>query len=373
MLKNSARSYLLKKERLLNRLSRRQFLKRCFYYLLLGLGAPVLNLFNNSKTHAAPSQDFVPSYLELYKQGELLKRGKKLWEGMAMCTLCPRRCRANRLSGEEGFCQASSQLEVSAAYPHFGEEKPLVGKKGSGTIFFTNCSLRCVFCINWRISHEGQGRKRSIDDLADMMLDLQSKGCHNINFVTPTHYLPHIILALNKAAAKGLRLPLVYNSSGWERVEILKALNGIVDIYLPDFKYSSSDMSKKYSAGAIDYPDAAGNALLEMHRQVGVALPSEDGIIRRGLMIRHLVMPNGTSGTKGVIDWIAAHLPKSTYVNIMSQYQPFYKAFNYPELSRRITDEEYEDAVAYARKVGLRNTHLQKVNYKMYPIINKYA
>ncbi|UCD16155.1 MAG: radical SAM protein [Candidatus Omnitrophota bacterium] len=278
---------------------------------------------------------------------------------MKSCALCPRRCGANRLAGKQGFCQASSQLEISSYHPHFGEEKPLVGKGGSGAIFFTNCSLRCVFCINWEISQEGRGRVRSIDELAQMMLDLQARGCHNINLVTPTHYLPHIVLAVEEAAAKGLRLPLVYNTCGWERLEMLEVLNGIIDIYLPDFKYSSSAMSAKYSSGAQSYPEVTQKALLVMHRQVGVARPLADGIMRRGLMIRHLVMPGGVSGTKGVIEWIASSLPKDTYLNLMSQYQPFYKAFSYPEIARRITVGEYKDAIFWAKEAGLTNVHLQ--------------
>ncbi|MGB2705935.1 MAG: radical SAM protein [Candidatus Omnitrophota bacterium] len=304
-------------------------------------------------------KDFEPSYLKLHKTGELRKRGEALWRIMESCRICPRGCGVNRLEGKKGFCEASSQLEVSSYHPHFGEEKPLVGRKGSGTVFFTNCALRCVFCINWEISQGGQGKPCSVDDLADMMLRLQSMGCHNINLVTPTHYLPHIALAVDKAAAKGLRLPLVYNTCGWERMEILKMLDGIIDIYLPDFKYSSNEMAAKYSSNASSYPEISRKALLEMQRQVGVAVPSKDGIMHRGLMVRHLVMPNNTSGTKGVVRWIGQNLPKNTYLNLMSQYRPCYKAFDYPEIARRITAGEYRDAVQWAKEAGLTNVHLQ--------------
>jgi putative pyruvate formate lyase activating enzyme len=221
---------------------------------------------------------------------------------MEKCELCPRLCGANRLTGEAGFCGADSQLEVASCHPHFGEEKPLVGVGGSGTIFFAHCSLRCIFCINCEISRAGEGRRSTVEDLATMMLALQERGCHNINIVTPTHYAPHLLLALDTAAGRGLRLPLVYNTSGWERVEILKVLEGVVDIYLPDFKYFDSDTAAEYSEGAASYPAVTRAALLEMHRQVGVARPVADGLVHRGLMIRHLIMPNNAAGTRAVIN-----------------------------------------------------------------------
>lgn len=349
---------------MLNNFTRRDFIKFCFYSAVYSLGImylPFVNKNKRSRAWADKGTDFEPSYLKLHKTGELRKRGEKLWNIMKSCRLCPRKCEVNRLDGAEGFCHASSQLEISSYHPHFGEETPLVGRNGSGTIFFTNCGLRCVFCINWEISQGGQGQQRSIDDLAGMMLKLQAKGCHNINFVTPTHYVPHIILAVDRAAAKGLHLPLVYNTCGWENLEILKMLDGIIDIYLPDFKYSSEDMAVKYSAQANNYPEITQKAFFEMHRQVGTAIPAENGIMHRGIMIRHLVMPNRTSGTKGVIEWIAQHLPKNTYLNLMSQYQPFYKAFNYPEIARRITVKEYKDTIDWAKKAGLTNVHLQGI------------
>ena len=290
---------------------------------------------------------------------ELKKRGEALWNVMKSCELCPRKCGTNRLDGEEGFCQASSQLEISSYHPHFGEEDSLVGTGGSGTIFFTNCGLRCVFCINWEISQGGMGKSSTIEDMAQMMLELQEMGCHNINLVTPTHYSPHIVLAVNMAAGKGLRLPLVYNTCGWERLEIVKKLDGIVDIYLPDFKYSSGKMAAKYSSDSETYPEITKAALLEMHRQVGVAKPASDGLMYRGLMIRHLVMPNRVGGTKEVIEWIAENLPKDTYFNIMSQYRPMYKAFEYSEISRGITWKEYAEAMRWAKEAGLTKLDIQ--------------
>jgi putative pyruvate formate lyase activating enzyme len=216
-----------------------------------------------------------------------------------------------------------------------------------------------VFCQNWEISQLGRGSERDIGELAAMMLWLQGIGCHNINLVTPTHYSALILGALDIAAGTGLRVPIVYNTSGWERLEILKLLDGIVDIYLPDFKYWDSDMSAKYSSGAASYPDMARAAILEMHRQVGVAEPPEDGIMERGLMIRHLVMPNDTSGSERIMEWIAENLPQDTYVNIMAQYNPLYKAYDYPEISRRITSEEYSRVVKRANEVGLTNLDIQ--------------
>ncbi len=343
--------------------SRRQFIiKSCFYLVTSGFSSALICLCAGCKKTvrtAKTAADFEPAYLRLHKSKELKKRAEELWNIMKSCELCPRKCGTNRLDGDEGFCQASSQLEIAAYHPHFGEEKPLVGKGGSGTIFFTNCSLRCVFCINWDISQGGKGSPRTIEELAQMMLSLQEMGCPNINFVTPDHYVPHILLAVDIAAGKGLRLPLVYNTCGWMNLEIAKKLDGIIDIYLPDFKYSYGKMAAKYSSGAQSYPEAAKAALLEMHRQVGVAKPAGDGLIYRGLMIRHLVMPNNVAGTKEVIEWIATNLPKDTYLNIMSQYRPMYKAFEYPEISRRITREEYNQAVKWAKKAGLTNLDIQ--------------
>jgi putative pyruvate formate lyase activating enzyme len=310
-------------------------------------------------TTARIDPDFEPPYVRLHKSGELKKRGLELWSALESCELCPRECGVNRLEGEEGFCGASSQLEISSYHPHFGEERPLVGQGGSGCVFFTNCGLRCVFCINWQISHGGDGAPKTLEDLASMMLKLQERGCHNINIVTPTHYSPHMVLALDLAAGRGLRLPLVYNTCGWERLDILKQLDGIVDIYLPDFKYGDGAMADTYSSDAESYPEMTQAALLEMHRQVGVAKPGPDGLMYRGLMIRHLVMPNNVSGTKRVISWIAENLPKDTYLNIMSQYRPMYKASEYPEISRPITREEYEEAVDWARGLGLTNLDIQ--------------
>jgi putative pyruvate formate lyase activating enzyme len=338
-------------------ITRRNMIGSLIFGPFTGLDSSVFSTRSGSDRNTG--KDFEPGYLKLHRNNELRKRGEELWALMERCELCPRMCGVNKLRGEKGVCRANDRLEISSYNPHFGEERPLVGKGGSGTIFMSNCSLRCVFCINWHISQGGEGSTRSLDQLADMMLALQKMGCPNINFVTPTHYSPHIVLAVDKAAAKGLKIPLVYNTCGWERVEILKYLDGIIDIYLPDFKFSDGKMAAKYSSGANTYPEVTKHALLEMHRQVGVARPAEDGLMYRGLMIRHLVMPNNVSGTGEIIGWIAENLPKDTYLNIMSQYRPAYKAFDYPEISRKITRGEYNDAVNRAKNAGLTNLEIQ--------------
>lgn len=312
-----------------------------------------------SPPRAAVDPAFEPAYLKLHRTGGLRRRADTLWATLESCRLCPRECGAGRLRGEEGFCGASRDVEVSSCHPHFGEERPLVGRGGSGTIFLTHCSLRCVFCINWEVSQGGQGWRRRIEELAEMMLDLQRRGCHNVNVVTPTHYSAHILRALDVAAGRGLRLPVVYNTCGWERVEILKQLDGVVDIYLPDFKYWDGKKAATYSSGAETYPEVTREAILEMHRQVGVAHPAPDGFMYRGLMVRHLVMPNDAGATKGILAWIAASLPKDTYVNVMSQYRPTFRAFDFPEVARPIARAEYEDAVAFARGLGLTNLDIQ--------------
>jgi putative pyruvate formate lyase activating enzyme len=343
-------------------LSRRKILKSILLASLSGFTS-LIGTRSFGSANRKRYEDFTPAYVKLHKNGELRKRGEKLWALMESCELCPRMCGVNKLEGEQGFCQADCRLEISSFHPHFGEEKPLVGNGGSGTIFLTNCGLRCVFCINWEVSQKGDGSVTSIEALSQMMMALQEKGCANINFVTPTHYSPHIVLGLDKAAAKGLKLPVVYNTCGWERPEILGLLDGIVDIYLPDFKYSDGKKAAKYSSGAGNYVDITQQAILEMYRQVGTVRPTKSGLIKRGLMIRHLVMPNNVSGTKGVIAWIAKNLPKNTYLNLMSQYRPMYKAFEYSEISRKITRSEYTQAINWARSAGLTNLEIQGYHF----------
>ncbi|MCX7855092.1 MAG: radical SAM protein [Anaerolineae bacterium] len=360
---------------ILRKMTRREFLKGVAVLCLkVALPSSILNSCRPAPASQEPaptpmataapptptsSGRFEPAYLKLHRTGELAARAEKLWAIMESCRLCPRQCGVNRLKGMGGFCRASAILFISAFHPHFGEERPLVGRGGSGTIFLTHCNLRCVFCQNWEISHMGMGQESSVEEMADMMIQLQQAGCHNINLVTPTHYSALILKALDIAAGMGLRLPIVYNTSGWERLEILEVLDGIVDIYLPDFKYWDSEMAAKYSSGAANYPEVTKAAILEMHRQVGVAKPGPDGIMYRGLMIRHLVMPNDVGGSEKVMEWIAENLPKDTYVNIMSQYTPMHKAYRYPQISRRITREEYERVVKKAQELGLTNLDIQ--------------
>ena len=272
------------------------------------------------------------------------------------CSLCPRRCGVNRLAGELGACRSGSKAVVASFGPHFGEEPPLVGFGGSGTIFLSNCNLRCIFCQNCEISHGGEGIAVNPEQLAQMMLALQARGCHNVNFVTPTHFMPQILQALVIAVQQGLRIPIVWNCGGYESVEALKLLDGVVDIYMPDFKYSSAEVAARLSGtppeGPSSYPAACMEAIKEMHRQVGDLVLDKRGIAVRGLLVRHLVLPNGLAGTEEVMRFLAK-LSKNTYVNIMDQYHPCYKAYTVPEINRRITFQEYEAAVEAARRAGL--------------------
>lgn len=315
-----------------------------------------MNDMTGEPASAVPCGEFEPAYLNLHRAGDLPARAEALWAMMGPCRLCPRECGADRLRGERGFCRApGTRLVVSSYGPHFGEERPLVGLNGSGTIFLSHCGLRCDFCQNWEISIRGQGVEQSIGELADMMLWLQGAGCHNINMVTPTHYAAHILKSLDIAAARGLALPLVWNTSGWERLEVLGLLDGVVDIYMPDFKFRDPDTAAKYACGARSYPETTERAILEMHRQVGPAQYAPGGIMRRGLIIRHLVLPGGAGDSESVMAWIAGNLPKDTFVNIMAQYHPEYRADAHPALRRKITGAEYAAAVEAARRLGLSN------------------
>jgi putative pyruvate formate lyase activating enzyme len=298
-------------------------------------------------------KDFAACYLRLERSGELARRSAELYSIYQSCRLCPRQCGVNRARGEKGVCSSTSRAKVFSAHPHFGEERPLVGRGGSGTIFFSNCNLLCAFCQNWQINHRGDGSYVSDDAIGRLMTDLQAAGCHNINLVTPTHILPNIIGGLRAAIRNGLRVPLVYNCGGYEPAGIIKLLDGIVDIYLPDFKYTDGAMAEKYSSGARDYPEQAAAAIEEMHRQVGELLTDENGIALRGLMIRHLVLPGNIAGTDKFVQFVAARLTRSSYVNIMDQYRPEHKARNIPELSRRITRAEYRQAIRWAKEAGL--------------------
>ncbi len=298
------------------------------------------------------SEPFEAGYIRAHRTGLLAARAEKSLALLESCTLCPRTCRVDRLKGERGTCRAGYLPEVSSYSPHFGEERPLVGLHGSGTIFLAHCNLRCSFCQNFSISHLGEGREVSFERLARMMLELQDLGCHNINFVTPTHYVPQILEALPAAIGLGLRVPLVYNSSGYDSVEALELLDGIFDIYMPDFKFAHPDPAKEYCQ-APDYPEAARSAIKEMHRQVGDLELDENGIARRGLLVRHLVLPEGLAGTEEVVRFLAAEISPNTYVNIMDQYYPCGDIRSRSPLGRRLTGDEYREALDLARAAGL--------------------
>ncbi len=295
----------------------------------------------------------MPSYLELYSSGELTERVKKLWARLESCDLCPHRCAVNRLKGQKGFCKVALGPMISSYGPHFGEEDPLVGVGGSGTIFFTYCNMACVYCQNWEISHLGEGEIVSSAQLARIMLALQARGCHNINLVTPTHQVPFIAEALKLAIEQGLCIPVVYNCGGYESVETLRLLEGLVDIYMPDFKYWDEKVALKLSK-VPNYPAIAREALKEMHRQVGDLVLDENGIAQKGLIVRHLVLPGGLAGTRHILEWVAKEISPYTYVNIMDQYHPCGRAWEYPPLDRPLTPEEYSQALEAAKKAGLK-------------------
>ncbi|MCX8036184.1 MAG: radical SAM protein [Candidatus Sumerlaeia bacterium] len=295
---------------------------------------------------------FEPAYLKLFRSGELHKRATAAHQALAHCTLCPRNCGVNRLNNELGYCRTGARAIVSSFGPHFGEEEPLVGRGGSGTIFFASCNLCCVFCQNFEISHEMEGREVEPPSLAGIMLHLQDAGCHNINFVTPSHVVPQILAALELAVERGLRLPLVYNTGGYDALETLRLLDGIVDIYMPDLKCMDREVARTYLT-AEDYPDVVRAALREMHRQVGDLVLDDRGIALRGLLVRHLVMPNGLAGTDAAMRFLADEISRNTYVNVMAQYRPCGLADHYAPLARPISGAEYRAAVEAALAAGL--------------------
>lgn len=298
-------------------------------------------------------KDFEPAYLKTIREEKLSPKIEKAYQLLKSCVLCGRRCKVNRLEGQVGFCKVADELIVSSYGPHHGEEAPLVGSRGSGTIFLTYCNLGCVFCQNYDISHLGHGNRYTIDRMAEVMLKIQKMGCHNLNLVTPTHQLPMILKALKQAALGGLEIPVVWNCGGYESREALQILDGIVDIYMPDFKFWDEKPAARY-AYAPDYPRVAREALKEMHRQVGDLKMDSRGIAQRGLLVRHLVMPNNLAGTGEFVDWLAREVSPDTYINVMAQYRPCYKAGEYKEINRRPTSSEYNQAVKWAKEAGLR-------------------
>lgn len=286
---------------------------------------------------------------------------KKVFQARKMlehCTACPWWCDVDRTAGETGVCKIDDRAPVASYFPHFGEEDVLRGSRGSGTIFFSMCNLRCVFCQNYDISQLGEGMMKTPDQIADMALELQDRGCHNINFVTPEHVVPQVIESISRAVSRGLHLPIVYNTSSYDSMWSLKMMEGLVDIYMPDFKFWDPEQSRKYLRGK-DYPEVARESILEMQRQVGVLETDEHGLARSGLLIRHLIMPGQVEDSKRILSWIAEHLPSDTYVNIMDQYYPAAEVEQNPdqwsEINRHITRDEYDEVLTHARDVGLTN------------------
>jgi putative pyruvate formate lyase activating enzyme len=299
-------------------------------------------------------KDFKAVYLIAQEKGLLADLVSRAETRLRQCSLCPRRCGVDRTAGERGFCRSGALPEISSYGPHFGEERPLVGRYGSGTIFMTHCNLGCIFCQNYEISRLGEGYPVSLEQFADIMVRLQQAGCHNINLVSPSHFAAQILQALPLAVEKGLTVPLVYNTGGYDAVETLQLLDGVFDIYMPDFKYTRGDIAERYSQAA-DYPEVVRAALKEMHRQVGDLELDEEGIALRGLLVRHLVLPDGMAGTREAMRFLTTEISKNTYVNIMDQYRPCGNLIP-PDspLGRRITRQEFQEAVRLAREEGLR-------------------
>jgi len=298
---------------------------------------------------------FRPAYLSLWQSGELAGRVERALSKLGDCVLCPRDCHADRLADKFAVCRSGRYVRVSSYFPHFGEEDCLRGMRGSGTIFFSGCNLRCVFCQNFEVSWQVEGAITSPAKLGAMMLELQARGCHNINLVTPEHVVPRILEALLTAVEGGLRLPFVYNTSAYDSLDSLELMNGVVDIYMPDFKFWNPEMARRYIR-APNYPEAARRAIKEMHRQVGPLVLDETGLALRGLLLRHLVMPGNIAGTREIVHWIARELGPDTYVNVMPQYYPAGNVSNteHAEINRSITLEEFREALEVASEAGLR-------------------
>ncbi|MCG8417283.1 MAG: radical SAM protein [Proteobacteria bacterium] len=307
--------------------------------------------------------DYEPGYRRLLRSGELAARVRAALRELEDCRACPRNCGIDRLAGQTKVCNTGRHAIVSSAFPHFGEEDCLRGYNGSGTIFFGLCNLRCVFCQNWDISQKRNGRECTADEIATLMLELQDSGCHNINFVTPEHVVPQVIEAIYAAARAGLRLPIVYNTSAYDALPSLRLLDGLIDIYMPDFKFWSSECAKQL-ARAKDYPDRAREAIVEMHRQVGTLRFDSNGLAVRGVLVRHLVMPGQTDQARAIFEWLASQLSRDTYVNIMGQYQPQYqvgaiaeaarsKTPRHAEIDRRPQKREIDAAYTAAKEAGL--------------------
>ena len=296
---------------------------------------------------------YVPSYIHLFKSRKLKTIINELYEHLRSCDICPRKCGVNRLEDERGYCQTGMKVILGSYGPHFGEESPLVGSYGSGTIFISSCNLKCIFCQNFELSQFNEGVEIEKETLSEIMLELQNMSCHNINIVTPTHIIPQLLSALYIAIEMGLHLPLIYNTGGYENIEILKILNGVVDIYMPDIKFLDIEASRNYM-DAPDYPEIVKETLKQMHEQVGDLKINKQGLAVKGLIIRHLIMPGMVEDTKKIIDFVAREISPNSYINIMKQYRPCGLAYNYPEIDRSIIKLEYNEAIDYAKTKGLR-------------------
>lgn len=301
----------------------------------------------------------VPNYIKLYKSGELKNRVELLKEKLRNCTLCNHRCNVNRIENRRGFCGAGENMIITCYGPHFGEEKELVGIGGSGTIFFSYCTMRCVFCQNYDLSHYPQGNEESPQRLSDIMIELQERGCHNINLVSPTHFVPQIIKGIYLAIGKGLSIPIVYNTGSYDDYETIKLLDGVIDVYMPDIKFFDNDKGLKYTK-CEEYFDNAKRVIKEMYRQVGDLEINKEGIAVKVILLRHLIMPNNIEDSKEILKFIANELSHKTVVDIMGLYKPMYKANEYDEISKELNPSEFEDVVQYAKDIGLINLILSK-------------
>jgi putative pyruvate formate lyase activating enzyme len=295
---------------------------------------------------------FEPAYVRLIASGELRERVAQAYAHLSICGVCARKCRVDRRAGQVGVCRTGERARVSSYGPHLGEEDPLRGWRGSGTIFFARCNLKCQYCQNHDISQTDAGHEVEPEQLASIMLDLQMQGCHNINFVSPSHVVPQIMAAVLIAGQAGLRLPLVYNTGGYDSMEMLELLDGVIDIYMPDMKYADGEVGRRYSKVA-DYVRVNQAAVREMHRQVGDLKINDLGLAVRGLLVRHLVLPEGLAGTQDIVRFLADEISPHTYLNVMDQYRPAYKAHHFPQLNRRISSQEYQSAIQMARQAGL--------------------
>jgi len=299
--------------------------------------------------------------LKLFETGELKERSRKAHELLASCCLCPRGCKADRLHGQLGFCRSGLLPRVSSFNAHHGEEPPISGTKGSGTIFFSHCNLSCVYCQNWPISQQGQGREIFPEKLADLMVELQGRGCHNINFVTPSHMVSQILEAIVIAVPLGFNLPLVYNTSGYDSLDTLKLLDGVIDIYMPDIRYTDQASAERYS-GADDYPAINQAALKEMWRQVGRLQLDGEEVAYRGMLVRHLVLPNGLSQTRAALEFLSREISSEVHLSLMAQFFPAHRAIQIEELGRNITPEEYRQALEWVEEFGLENGWHQELD-----------